>query len=171
MPSYNKTTMLQIIEGENGNRVVAFKVDKCKHDFVYYSSLFENVGIPNLVFFLFLNKQNIVYRGYLFAIKEDVREKGTILYKYPFTNVSNTGLICFGGNSEHLKIDNLCNLTYFADKFFMMPSTHELAYTNTLNLEIRPFLELLVNKEFNDEYLVKTLKTYDQTINDIKNMI
>lgn len=167
LPANNGVSILQVVELSDRNRVIVLKKEACKHDFIYHKNIFKKVGIPTLIFFLKVNENNIIYKGYLFSSKTDVINEKTQLYYYPFTNTSCNGTICFGANQEYLKFNNIYELFSFPDKFLMMPSTHELMYKNSLKLPIREFLVSLENKDFDNETLILYEKNYKQTLNYI----
>ena len=168
LPSDNGVSISRIIDLQNKNKIVVLKKKSDKHDFVYHKTRFENVGLPALVFFLFINKQNIIYRGSLFALKNETLTENTVLYKYPFTNVGIEGDICFGANKESLKINSLLELKTFPDKFLMMPSTHDLGNDNVFGLKMRPWLELLEGIDFENDFLTASKFTYSSYLRYLK---
>ena len=167
LPSNNGCSVIQSIELNNENKIIVLKKDAHKHDFVYHKSTFSNVGIPTLLFFLQINKNNIIYHGTLYAIKGNAVTPKTKMFHYPFTNVGGYGHICFGANQESLNLKSIRDLHSFCDKFLMMPSRHELYYKGALGLSIRPLLELLSGMDFEDEFLEPTNSTYESVLMDL----
>lgn len=168
MPSFNGVSVIQNLESTRDNKLIVIKKEACRRDFVYHKSVFENVGIPTLLFFLYINSQNVIFNAKLFSVKESLITENTEIFHYPFTNVGLFGNVCFGDNKDKLKLNSLLNLYYFPDKFFQMPSTHDYNPQNRVDMNIRPFLEKLKNKDFNNDYLKSTNKTYKEILSTIK---
>lgn len=164
LPSFNGTSVIQIIEYHQGNKMIVLKKEKCRHDFAYHSTIMKNVGLPTLLFFIELNKNNIIYCCKVFAVKDKSINLETQLYKYPFTNVYDSGQICFGANKDKLIIEDLRELSHFPDKFLMMPTTHDLRFESIFDISMRKFLEILEDMDFEDGFLIKSSYKYKNII-------
>lgn len=167
LPSNNGVSIIQHMESYSDLRYVVLKKEACKHDFFLYDNKFEKVGLPTLLFILIINESNYISSGYLFATKDNFIKETTKIYHYPFPNVGYDGLICFGGNRKNLFVENLYDLHTFPSKFLFMPTTHELSTRYSSNIELRPLLELLQNKDFNYDLLEPIGYTYGGIINKI----
>lgn len=167
LPSSNDVTMLYVGETYEGNKKVIFKKEACNHDFVVYENTYEKIGLPIMIFSLTITPNNKISFGEVYCTKESFITEETELYKYPFPNVSSSnGSICFGGNTriKALEVNNLYDLHSFPSKFFTMPTTHEFSTKYDSNLALRPFLESLQNKPFDNYYLIPSGKKFKQIL-------
>lgn len=163
LPSSNGVSILYMSESYEDNRKVILKKEACNHNFSVYENTYEKVGLPTMIFSLTITPNNKIAFGSLYCVKDSFITEETKLYRYPFPNVcGNTGSICFGDNNhiKALEVENICDLHSFPSKFFIMPTTHEYATNYNSNLELRPFLELLQNKPFDNSYLIENGKKF-----------
>ena len=84
---------------DDGKKVIFLYRKPMPTTITYYESVFENVGMPGLVFAVTIGN-NQVRTVRVCAVKEDVLTESTKVYRYPLSNVSSIeGRICFGRNN------------------------------------------------------------------------
>lgn len=125
----------------------------------HYNRMYENVGVPNLIFAVRV-VNNRLSQLYTVATKDEVITNDTTIYKYPFTNVNGgTGLVCTGANKFEPGIeDNNYKLLYdVPNKFFSMPNNQ--GYDNCRSNKYKSVEEVfrkLNNNEFDEDILVRS---------------
>jgi hypothetical protein len=100
--------------------------------------------------------QNVVQGTFISAVTDTVVTPDTLIYKYPFTNVSGIGSVCYGGNNiSQIDITSLTALHSIPNMFLAMPNTehHYRTIPNISGLEIRPLFEQLKDKPFPENWL------------------
>lgn len=136
-----------------------------------FSRFHGDVGFPGLLFGVNV-VNNRLSSLYVVAVKDEIISEDTILYKYPYTNVSGyEGRVCLGSNHFTKGIlygDKLYNVP---NEFFSMPNTlHSYNFrNNTKGYEFEEMILSLKNKEFDDALLVKNdkLDTYIKWFNSL----
>lgn len=134
-----------------------------------FSRFHGDVGYPGLLFAVYV-VNNRLSRLNVIAVKDDVIDEGTKLYKYPYTNVSgNDGKVCLGANFFGKGILDGEKLYNVPNEFFSMPNTLH-SYSNKNNTKGYEFEEMIIslkNKEFDNELLVNNNKllTYIEWFN------
>lgn len=163
-PSFHGVHVAQHIIKDKEVEYYVLQREKRPAKFAFYDDVFDNVGLPGMIFvFSLMNK--VIRDLRVFAIKDKLITANTELYAYPFPNVSRNGSVCLGGNRmSDYKIESVNNLHSFPSMFFMMPATHELRDQNSSGLSVRPLLNELKDNEFNDDYLVKVGVKYGDLI-------
>lgn len=163
-PSYHGVHVAQHIIKDKDREFFILQREKRQGKFAFYDDVFDNIGLPGMIFMLQIMNEVIVDLR-VFAIKDEIITESTELYAYPFPNVSSSGGVCLGSNNlSEYKIKSANNLHSFPSMFFMMPATHELRNQNTSGLNVRPLLQKLKGNEFNDDYLVKSNINYGDLI-------
>ena len=147
----NKVSTILYHELSNNKYVIFLKREKDNVDFDYGDKIYENVGIPRLVFAIKVFN-NSVLQTKVVAIKDKIVTENTAIYCYPFSNVYSDGNVCWGG-VQLPAFDNAISLKSMPDIFLSSPSNNHLYGKNLSSLEYRPLLEELSNREFKDEYL------------------
>lgn len=166
-PNFNNVHVLQHIIKNKNTDIYILQRQKVPTKFAYYDDVFDNVGVPSLIFALTVS-HGLISKVKIMAIKDKIIKPNSLLYVYPFSNVDKSGGVCLGGNSMmDYKIDSVNELHSFPSMFFMMPSTHEIEGKNNSGMKYRPFLKSLTSNEFNDEYLIQSKFTYERWINEV----
>jgi hypothetical protein len=177
--SFNGSFTIQYIAQTNDLHYAVLQRLPGPHAFAVHDKVYNNVGLPGLVFVVKIYK-DLIQSCNIGAIKERVVKEDTPIYRYPFTNAYGDGKICFGQNDmkNHKLQNGFTDLQSFPSKFFLMPSTHSMGQQNRYDMELRPLVEYLVDKEFDEEKLVPFLSsssmiskqyTYREWIEDITN--
>lgn len=109
----------------------------------YADARFNDVGHPRLLFAISVNESGKAYSIKLGALKsEDTLDGNTVIYKYPYSNVTNSGIVCWHGYND-LDIDTIPMM------FLSAPNNNHLG-ANTLELfkrfENQPFDESLLGE-------------------------
>lgn len=161
-PLYGKRKGIELIQcksfGNNSTLYVLFR-EKGYAPMPLYNRMYENVGVPNLIFAVKVIN-NRMSKLYAVATKDKVITNDTIIYKYPFTNVSgHNALVCTGSNKFEPGIeDNDYKLLYdIPNKFFSMSNNQ--GYNDCRSTKYKSIEEVfrnLNNNEFDEELLVKS---------------
>lgn len=117
------------------------------------------VPYPNLVFNARVSASGGVSCD-IFAVKEEMLTDETVLYQFPYSNVSNLGQVCFGGNrlkfSEPRSLKEDCEM--MVDTFFSAPYNGDYytkKYTAWLEADMKKLLERLSQcEQFPTEILI-----------------
>lgn len=131
-----------------------------------FSRFYGDVGFPSLLFAINVVNDR-VSKLYVVAVKDKVITEDTLIYKYPYTNVStNKGNVCLGDNNFDKGILDGDKLFNIPNEFFSMPNTLH-SYSPQNNKKCYEFEEMVIslkNKEFDNDLLVenKGLETYRQ---------
>lgn len=137
-----------------------------------FNRFYDNVGIPNLLYGVCVVNNRLVKMNVV-ATKDTNIVSNTVLYKYPFTNVSGKlGSVCLGRNTfdfgiEDNDLEKLYTVPY---QFMSMPNNldHYRATSNTKCLECEELIKSLVDSEFDDSLLVKNdVKLYSEWFNNL----
>lgn len=167
MPSFNGVHVLQhIIKNEN-TEIVVLQREARRSKVAFYDEVMEDVGMPSLIFAIYLTS-GVIRAAKVMAVKDKLIKEDTKLYRYPLTNVGDMGSICFGGNNlrEYSVNDGTFNnLHSFPNMFLMMPSTHEIRHQNNYKMELKPLLNHLKGKDFDNDKLFEANITYRAWIN------
>lgn len=124
--------------------IYVMEVPKAQFRVKLFDVPYEDVGHPRLIFVIHFDKaKQIVDSIYCAAVKEnDPISEDTVLYKYPYSNVFNTGKVCW--NSYPTDFNSIS----------MLPSLF-LSTSNNTHLcgDIRHRFEKNENKAFDDAQL------------------
>ena len=139
-------------------------------DFRYFDTEYRRFPIPRLVFgFKYLPKDHKVAGCSVCVVKDGRLKEDTILYRYPFSNVSRDGRICLGNNALPLYKDP-SKLHTLASYILRMPNNndHYSRDNNRLNAEYRDLLEQMKRKT-PSHYYTDVLVESGQTLKDFLN--
>lgn len=136
-----------------------------------FNRFYDNVGIPNLIYCIHV-VNNRLSRIFVAATKEDDIKSTTQIYKYPFTNVSDsTDLACIGRNNflPGIEDNDLQKLYDVPNQFMSMPNNLDYyrATNNSKCYECEELIKSLVEKDFDDDLLVEKGITYQEWFNRI----
>lgn len=123
--------------------------------FQYFDSVYL-IPFPRLVFY-FAYEDGAKRRACCFAAKDDVLSKDTVLFHYPFSNVYESGEICFGRNQVP-KCKSLSDVDDVVRLFYAAPSNNDLwktEYCKDKYPALRVFLDSLNGKETFPSELLK----------------
>lgn len=167
MPSFNGVHVLQhIIKNEN-TEIVVLQREARRSKVAFYDEVMEDVGMPSLIFAIYLTG-GAIRTAKVMAVKDKLIKEDTKLYRYPLTNVGDMGSICFGSNNlREFSVDESTfnNLHSFPNMFLMMPSTHDIRHQNKYKMDLKPLLNHLKGKDFDNEKLSDANITYRAWIN------
>lgn len=91
---------------------------------VQYKDITLSIPFPSLVFYFEVKNGNVTISS-CYAIKDEIPNDRSPLYRYPFGNVYKSGSICWGAN--HLKdISNIKELEYIITLFYCLPTNNDL---------------------------------------------
>lgn len=158
------------------------KLDKSKYLHVFikkasknYMQIYEDsygyCGYPTLIFGIVTVNENF-NRMFLTVSKDLNITENTLLFKYPFSNVSNYSFsVCTGGNRINYKLNTIEDFNKVIDSFFYMPNTFESFSLdcNSKSLDFRALVETLKNTSFDEDLLIQnnshpTYKDFIETI-------
>ncbi len=122
-----------------------------------YENTSYDVCIPSLVFRFTIGKEK-VWTTKVYAIKDEIPSDKSMLYRYPFGNVSMEGTVCWGSNVLP-DICELKNLETVMMLFIQSPGNADYfdakKYCGQENLTLRQLFEELKDQEnYPDNYLV-----------------
>ena len=102
---------------KENNFWVSFFVPKGMHQWACSATNeFLNIPYPNLFFVIEVNKGNVVQKN-VYAVADDVPTESSLLYLYPYGNVSSDGNICMGNCITAL--DSISISDAFVEAFFL----------------------------------------------------
>lgn len=135
------------------------------------------VPFPNLILMYKYSKGVHQGTAAFATVENNIRRinDNTILYNYPFGNVTpGTGKVCWGSN-RHEPIERISEVNIFTDKFLNSSTNSDLyqvGVSNSSKKELSVFLHSLAKKHekesedgkeyiFEDKLLVPTINTFD----------
>ncbi|SDO17918.1 E2 family protein D [Paenibacillus sp. yr247] len=142
----------------NGKMVVGIEVEKGQHDVVFGDqgqTVYEKVGYPRLLFWFSL--YNGKAEGYVAAVKDAILKDSTELFRFPYSNVNQSGLMCWPTLKQHT-IQDLRQLETLPFVFLGAPKNMDL-YVSIQGMNLRDLLDRMQHQDFNDDLLVPTNKT------------
>lgn len=159
-PISNKIDGVRLVQTkqiEKNAYIYVLRRDKLFAPTMLFDRNYDNVGYPALLFGLKV-VNNKVTNGYLVSVKDEIITDTTMLYEYPYTNVSGIrGSICLGDNSFPEDIENDPYYLYKIPHMIVsMPnSLHSFKEeNNSKRLSMEQLLIKFHNKEFDDSILV-----------------
>lgn len=163
LPGFNHVKTVQYKKYKNGKEVYVLYRNAGRFDFMYENKKFEQVGVPNLLFAVIV-ANGIVQGLKICAVKDKVVRPETRIHYYPFTHVSSPkAKACTGGNRlSNLKLTNAYQIHSLPDMFLSMPNGNDYGSHNSMGLEMRPLLEMVKRKDFNEDYLMDAEMTYQE---------
>ena len=117
-------------------------------DFQYFGTEYRHFPIPRLIFgFKYMPDARKVAGCSVCVVKDERLKEDTVLYRYPFSNVSYDGRICLGNNALPVYKDP-ARLHTLASYILRMPNNndHYSKDNNRLHAEYRDLLEQMKNK-------------------------
>lgn len=129
-------------------------------DFEYFDTVYKNVGLPKLIFAIKV-QNNAVVSFRIMAVKDRFLRHDSILYSYPFSNVSGVGYVCTGNNYKSLNIQmepgDVTAILSIPEMFLAMPNSEHSYGHNKSGLYYRDMLAELEGKPFKEEWLEPSL--------------
>lgn len=142
--SYSKTLKFE--------RVI-LEVPKGKHHIKYHNVDIKDVGHPRLLFSFIIKDERISSMG-LVAVKDKILTEESQIYRYPYSNVHDSGLVCW--SYGQYEIDNLQKLQHIPYIFLSTPNnTH-------LSDNVREMYTSFSGKDFDENILVPMNKTFKE---------
>lgn len=138
-------------------------------DVSLYDTPYPHFPIPRLVFAVALNNEGTVLRCRIGVAEDTVPTPETLMYHYPFSNITNAmGTLCVGNNSlpVYKKQHKIYNLPAF---LLSLPNNMDQysASKNKLGLDYRGLMEHLKDKEpayYYSDILIPNQKTLQDFI-------
>ena len=121
------------------------------------------VPFPALAF-KFKVQAGVVTDGYCFGMASDVPDEDSILYRYPFGNVSDIGRICYG-NIRLDKMTSIMDVTAAVDEFFTGETNND--YFAGKNVVPYTQAEMLEKLKKLDEFPLEWLRQETQALGDL----
>ena len=137
--------------------------------FILGENTYRNIGMPYTLFAIKVYNNKCVNIKIVCTKTNEINDTSYI-YTFPFSNVGSYGNVCLGGNSlTNYDLSNLNKIFTLPEMFLSMPnSSHSYENGNSFKGSYEEFLVSLENKEFNDNYLVKSyFKSYKDFINSL----
>jgi hypothetical protein len=132
----------------------------------YHKTKFNNVPFPNLVFCFGVRNKRL-FRNHVMAYKDRFLRDSTKLYRFPFSNVFNSGAMCFHSNTE---IHDLVQMQTFPSNWLQEPFNDHLydqSNNNNLDLSVREIFESTQGQLFNYDMLVSKNTTFEEWANGL----
>lgn len=139
-------------------------------DFEYFGTVYKNVGLPKLIFAIKVAKNTVVsFR--IMATTDYFIKPDTVLYSYPFSNVSGSGYVCTGDNYKQINIQmnpsDVTAILSIPEMFLAMPNSEHSYGHNKSGLYYRDMLSQLEGKPFNNEWLEPSGFTYQDFVSNL----
>ena len=152
----------------DGNKAYCLWYPRLYADTSYHETAYLNFPLPRLVFAFHVDTEGKIGECRMGVVADEKPTMETVMYRYPFSNVSGTrGAICIGANAlpKYKTPHTLASLPAF---LLSIPNgDHSFnALNNKLNLQYRDLLEHLKDKEpsyYYSDVLIpneKTLKDF-----------
>lgn len=166
MPNYNGVHVLQHIIKNKNSEIVVLQRQPRRSRVAFYDEVLDDIGMPSLIFAIYLFNGTI-QNAKVMAVKDELVREDTVMCRYPLTNVGEQGGVCFGNNDlREFKVESFNELHSFPNMFLMIPASHELSESqNTYGMHLRPLLNHLRGKDFDSSKLIETKFTYKEWIN------
>lgn len=149
-------------------RFVVLELKERRMNLTYEKTLYRDFPLPRLIYGFWVDRY-----GKVTSVKVTVAENGkltenTILYEYPFSNVSDYKM-CTGSN-QLPTVKSLAQLERMPYYIFSMPDNNDLyrKYNTKLDMEYRNLLEYLEDKD-SDFYYSDVLVQNGETLSDFIN--
>lgn len=139
---------LSVWQGKSGKRFVLWH-PKLYADMALYDTPYPHFPIPRMVFGFSVNNEGMVTDCRIGVVADEVPTPDTVMYHYPFSNVSEGhGHLCVGANTmpTYKKLHKAVNLPAF---LLSIPNNMHSYYAthNKLGLEYRELMEHLKDKD------------------------
>ena len=104
--------------------------------FKFQDRNYKNVGMPKLLFAIkVFNNKCVNIR--IAAVKTDKITEDTKIYKYPFSNVSDTRNVCLGNNTlSDFDLKSISNISMIPEIFLSMPNNKDM-YSGSNNSQLQ----------------------------------
>lgn len=144
---------------------VALVKPKCRVDYNLSGQVLADIGMPNLLFVFYVEKNRIVATKIACLKTIHPIYNKTELFKYPFSNVNWNGSPCWGSTLMP-KINRAVDLDIAVRSFLSMEKNYDLYRqgANADHMEYRELLKYLQGKEFDDNLLVKMKYNFEEFI-------
>lgn len=141
-------------------RYIILEIPPHRRKVFYHNAVIEDVPFPRLLFGfeLMVREANMDIANVFLAALEDqiVLNEESKVYFYPYTNVTNSFSVCWGGQKLP-SIERVSQLATIPELFFNSPNS-DCYYSDANNskLPYRELVEQIKGKSFPDEYLKMT---------------
>ncbi|KZE68019.1 hypothetical protein AWM68_17775 [Fictibacillus phosphorivorans] len=140
---------------------VYVEVPKKRWDITYHNQAFKDVGFPRMIFRYMIKNQSVELET-IVAVKDQVLIKeDTPIFHFPFSHVSTEGYVCMGGN-KFPDVKAIQQLGTFHTVFLSSPFQDDYGAKTTTGKQIREIFTSLKGNDFNDEWLLKKNKTFNE---------
>lgn len=173
-PLFKEINGVKLIQSKSYGQkstIYILQVKKRKAPTQIFSRFYGDVGYPHLLFAIDVVNDKLS-KLKLVAVKDEIITEDTILYKYPYTNVSgDKGNVCLGNNDFEKGITKGDKLFDIPNQFFSMPNTlHSFnVANNSMRYQFEEMLAIFKDKDFDDDLLVENerLLSYKEWIGDL----
>ncbi|OPX90765.1 MAG: hypothetical protein A4E52_00743 [Pelotomaculum sp. PtaB.Bin013] len=145
---------------QHPEQIVIIEREACIRPYNHMGEIYQ-VGYPKLIFCYKVIKDKIC-GFYMAAVKDEIINKKSEVYHFPYANVYDNGSVCMG-SFIHPPIKELSDLTYYPEAFYTIEHTHLMNARNQLIIDI---LKEVENKPFDSGLLVFDC-TFEQFISRI----
>ncbi|MGP4074212.1 hypothetical protein ACTWQB_17045 [Piscibacillus sp. B03] len=125
------------------------------------------VGFPKMLFHYFCKQNKQTYNvslKHIWAVKDEPIHNDTKMCHFPYSHVDRDGKVCMGGNRLP-DIQSLDQLVTYHSFFVNSPFDTDYGAKTTLRLTLEElYLDTFNEKEFNDDILVPTRETFQETV-------
>ncbi|WP_066297494.1 hypothetical protein [Bacillus sp. FJAT-29937] len=137
------------------SEVVVIDVPKGRHNIKYHDVQYKDVGHPRLLF-IFNVKEGRIRSIRIVAVKDKILSENTQLYRYPYSNVHDSGGVCWSYSQYH--IDQLEKLQHIPYIFLSTPNNSHLSDN------VRETYARFEKNDFDDEILRPMDLTFRQIV-------
>ena len=133
---------------DNAKTVVVY-APPCRMDFTYHKTVYERFPLPAMAFKMSVDSFGRTSDHMLAVVADETPSPKTRVYKYPFSNVYETGLICTGAANSLPAYRDVRTLGTLPRLIMSFPNNDHMysQNKNRQNLLYRDLLELLKDKE------------------------
>lgn len=147
--------------------VLRYPAQKITYSCTLSDTPYLNFPMPNLVFGILLNRDNMVLRTYLRVLPQGHLTLDSPLYYYPFANVHPDGEVCMGKN-EALIYNNLQSLENYPPYVLALPNNDDLfeSRNNKRSMKYQQLLNTLAKRKPDYYYKHVLVQVPGQTLKD-----
>ncbi|OZQ97422.1 hypothetical protein [Paenibacillus sp. VTT E-133291] len=164
-PIMNNNWIKHIYKKDKDEHLVVCELSKKNWDMYYHQTFLEAVGHPRMIFAYRISNGGYIDKINIFSIKGTRQIKGdTMLYKYPYANVTIGGSVCMGNNNLP-NIKNLSQCSTLHNMFFGSPSS-DCYFGDGRNdsgiTELRELYTKMQHSEFPEDWLISEGMTFEK---------
>lgn len=122
--------------------------------------VFKNVAMPKTLYAIKVCNDKCVSLR-IGCVKKGRINNGTVIYKYPYSNVFDTKSVCLGSNMlNDFLLEDISNIVMIPEMFLSMPNNHDgYLGSNDSGLKYEELLECFEESTFDEDILVQSYNT------------